>query len=107
MKEKFPIHFPLLIGGSITILAIGALALCMVLYPQNPIRVFAMELQNRIGMHKIASQSSTVEISETPGQLRLQFAIVDNDEASVKRFSERLGVSNEWEKGISLGLDNI
>lgn len=104
--KKIPIHFPLFISGSIIILATGLLVGLYILYPDNFMTPFVQSFQQRIGVQKLTAASSSVDISATGGQLRLQFSIVDKDREAVKQFSENLGFGEDWEKGIEMGLDD-
>ncbi len=106
LMRKIPIHFPLFISGSIVILIVGLLVGLFVLYPENFIRPLVQSFQSKLGMQKLTDSGSSVDISSTKGQVRFQFAVLEKDKEAAARFSRNLGVSEDWEKGIEIGIDD-
>ena len=104
--KKIPIHFPLFIGGSLVILITGLIVSFFVLYPNTMVQSFVQSVQQRLGMQKLTQTGSKVNISASGGQLRMQFTVAEKDQEGAARFSQSLGVSGNWQKGIEVGLDD-
>ncbi len=102
--KKLPLHFPLLISGSLIILVLGAAGLFFILNPGINYSAVLASFESKLGIKKLVS-SSTVEISEVGDQLRLQFNILEQDKEKALAFSNQLEVGDSWQKGISIGLD--
>lgn len=110
MLKKFlppppPIHLPFFIVGTILILLGGIIALFFVLYPQNMVGSFLQSLPMQFGEGRIVTSGSSLEILRIENNLQLRFVIDEKDQGKAEVLSDKLGVTNEWMKGISLAVD--
>ena len=105
MLKKLPIHLPVFIGGSILIFICGLIGLLLVMYPME-VNSFFGRLTGSFQTVALVGSGSSVEIYREQNQLRLDFEIDEEDSEVFEQLSARLGISEEWKKGIGLTLDN-